>query len=181
VDENEPGPPMQRLILMRHAKTEPWVEGIDDFARQLTETGHRDARHMAEAVVARGWLPNRILMSTARRTRETAVHVAAVVDGERVRPMEELYLCGVQQLADVVAANQMVSTLMIIGHNPGVHDFAMLLARTGAARDDHAQRRLMEKFPTSCTALFDVEDETTFRLVDILRAADFRAEETGAG
>ena len=51
------GASMKRLILMRHAKTEPWSEGIDDFGRALTPLGHSDARRMAEELVALSWSP----------------------------------------------------------------------------------------------------------------------------
>ena len=45
---------MKRLILMRHAKTEPWGEGVDDFSRALTPRGKEDAQRMAEELVALG-------------------------------------------------------------------------------------------------------------------------------
>ena len=49
---------MQRLILMRHAKTEPWSEGIDDHARALLPVGHDAAIAMANALDAEGWAPD---------------------------------------------------------------------------------------------------------------------------
>ena len=69
---------MQRLILMRHAKTEPWTEGIDDHARALTPVGHEAAAAMASALKAEGWVPEKAIISTARRTRETWVHLSDV-------------------------------------------------------------------------------------------------------
>ena len=55
---------MRQLILMRHAKTEAWAEGIDDFGRALTDQGHVDARRVAEEIVALGW----VLAGTLPRT-----------------------------------------------------------------------------------------------------------------
>ena len=173
------GASMKRLILMRHAKTEPWSEGIDDFGRALTPQGHSDAKRMAEELVALGWGPERILVSSARRARETCAEVAAVVTGEKVRPMESLYLTGVRGLNEAVTQNDQASTLMVIGHNPGLHDFALAILREGGAADHQASLRLNEKFPTSCAALFEAERDGTFvpaqfRLTHILRAKDFR-------
>lgn len=170
---------MQRLILMRHAKTEPFGEGIDDFGRALTEQGHDDARRIAEEMVALGWSPERILVSTARRARETCSEAARVFEGEKVRPMEALYLCGVRGLLDAVAQNDGAGTLMVIGHNPGIHDFALDLLREGGSTDFYASQRLLEKFPTSCVAMFEREDEgrfvpALFRLSGVLRAKDYR-------
>ncbi len=172
---------MKRLILMRHAKTEPWGEGIDDFGRALTEQGHADAVHMAREIVEAGWSPERILVSSARRARETCAKVAAIVTGEKVRPMESLYLSGVRGLAEAVAENDGARTLMVIGHNPGLHDFALSILREGGSGHPEAALRLNEKFPTSCAALFEAGADGPFvaaelRLQAVLRVKDFRAE-----
>lgn len=175
---------MKRLILMRHAKTEPWTEGIDDFGRALTAQGHGDARRMGEELVTRGWSPELILVSSARRARETCAEVAAVVTGEKVRPMESLYLTGVRGLADAVRQNDRAGTLMVIGHNPGLHDFALAILKEGGAADPEASGRLHEKFPTSCAALFEAAAEGPFvpaqlKLTEVFRAKDFRSGEAG--
>ena len=170
---------MKRLILMRHAKTEAWAEGIDDFGRALTDQGHVDARRVAEEIVALGWSPERILVSTARRARETCSEVAKVVEGERVRPMEALYLSGMRGIAEAVRQNDGASTLMVIGHNPGLHDFALSLLREGGSHDHMGAERLTEKFPTACAALFESDEDGAFlpvhfKLADVMRARDFR-------
>lgn len=170
---------MQRLILMRHAKTEPWTSGIDDFARALTDRGVKDATRMASEIVNRGWSPDTILFSSARRTRETCIEVAKVVEDERVRPMEGLYLTGARGIEDIVKDNADASTLMIIGHNPGLHEFALTILREAGSENHQASLRLTEKYPTSCVALFeaatdDTFDKSHFKLVDVLRAKDFR-------
>ena len=172
---------MKRLILMRHAKTEPWSEGIDDFARALVERGKTDAQLVANEIVTRGWSPNLILVSTARRARETCSEVAKIVTDERVRPMESLYLSGVRGLREAVRAADSETTLMVIGHNPGMHDFACDIIREGGARSHPAMLRVHEKFPTSCTALFEAEQEGAFlpahfKLIDVIRAKDLRGE-----
>lgn len=170
---------MKRLILMRHAKTEPWNEGIDDFSRALTAQGHLDATRIAEEIVSMGWSPERILVSSARRARETCSEVARVFTGEKVRPMEALYLTGVRGLTEAVSQNDGAKVLMLIGHNPGLHDFALSILREGGSLDHASSLRLHEKFPTSCVAMFEAETEgsfvpANFRLAHILRAKDFR-------
>ena len=170
---------MKRLILMRHAKTEPWGEGVDDFSRALTPRGKEDAQRMTEELVALGWSAERILVSSARRARESCSEVAKIFEGEKVRPMESLYLSGVRGLTDAVCHNDGAGTLMVIGHNPGLHDFAMELLREAGSRDNQESVRLIEKFPTSCCALFESEEDGAFlpahfRLAQVLRAKDFR-------
>ncbi len=170
---------MKRLILMRHAKTEPFSEGIDDFGRALLDQGLGDARRMAEQVVSTGWSPERILVSTARRARETCSEVSQIVEDERVRPMEALYLAGTKVLEDTVTNNDDAETLMIIGHNPGIHELALSILRAAGTKNDYASSRLVEKFPTCCVATFESDEDEPFalphfKLVDVMRAKDLR-------
>lgn len=170
---------MKRLILMRHAKTEPFSEGIDDFGRALLDQGLGDARRMATQLVEMGWSPERILVSTARRARETCSEVAQIVEDERVRPMESLYLANAKVIEDAVSKNEDVETLMVIGHNPGIHEFALAIKRIAGAKDDFAASRLVEKFPTCCVALFESDENEPFalphfKLVDVIRAKELR-------
>lgn len=173
---------MKRLILMRHAKTETWTEGLDDFGRALTDRGHEDAARMAQELVEMGWSPERILVSTARRARETCSDVARIFVDEKVRPMEALYLAGVRGIHEVVQQNDGAGTLMVIGHNPGLHDFALSLFHEGGTIEHPQAIRLAEKFPTACAALFEADEDgpfvpARFRLVQVLRAKEFRGDE----
>lgn len=172
---------MKRLILMRHAKTESWADGIDDHGRALTARGHEDARRLARHLKAENWSPDRILVSTARRARETCAEIADIFEGERVRPMESLYLTNVRGLTEIVRANDDVQTLMLIGHNPGMHEFALSILREAGSAEHHSSRRLYEKFPTACTALFEADEDSRFLpvffpLIELVRAKDIRGE-----
>jgi len=172
---------MRRLILMRHAKTEPWTEGVDDFGRALLGQGVSDARNIGMDIVARGWSPQQILVSTARRARETCSEIAKIVEGEKVRPMESLYLSGVRGIEDVVIQNEGTETLMVIGHNPGLHDFALSILRHAGSREHNLALRLSAKFPTGCCAMFEAETDssfvpTAFKLIEVIRAKDLRID-----
>jgi phosphohistidine phosphatase len=171
---------MQRLILMRHAKTEPWTEGMDDFARMLTPRGHEDAARMVAALAGMGWSADRILISPSRRTRETASIVAATFQRETVRPVEALYLATPPIIEEAIQRAADVRTLMIIGHNPGLHEFAVALSERGPSGDAEARMRLIEKLPTSGVALFEAADDapgfhpSELKLVETLRASEMR-------
>ncbi len=93
--------------------------------------------------------------------------------------MESLYLSGVRGLTEAVRHNDGAGTLMIIGHNPGLHDFSMEILREAGSQDHQESIRLIEKFPTSCCALFESDEDEAFvpahfRLAQVLRAKDFR-------
>ena len=153
---------MQRLILMRHAKTEPWSEGIDDHARALTPVGHEAATAMALALKSEGWSPDRAIVSTARRTRETWTHLSKVFDACEMTIEEDLYLAGERGVADMISDNDAARTLIIIGHNPGLHDLALSILREAGSLDHQAAIRIAAKLPTGAAVLFEATDDRAF-------------------
>jgi phosphohistidine phosphatase len=58
-------------------------------------------------------------------------------------------------LAKMRQANAATSSLLVLGHNPGLEEFARRLA--GAGSDAAALERLEEKFPTAALARFVVD------------------------
>ncbi|HVN98482.1 MAG TPA: histidine phosphatase family protein, partial [Steroidobacteraceae bacterium] len=70
---------MHELILMRHAEALPAAIDAEDFARPLTEAGRAAAARAATAL-AGGHAVDRLLYSPARRTTETALIVADVLE-----------------------------------------------------------------------------------------------------
>ena len=170
---------MKRLILMRHAKTEPWFQGVDDESRALVSRGQADAALMAAELVQRGWVPDLVVLSPARRTRETWKAMADRFSGAEHKIVDELYLIGTRGLGDVVAAHDSVGTLLIIGHNPGMHDFACHLVAEAGTRSRPAALILAQKMATGAAALYEAEAERpfnpeAFRLIDFVRPKTLR-------
>ena len=62
---------MDRLILMRHGKAERHAAQGGDFERALAERGRQDVALIASALAAEDLSPDLVLVSAARRTRET--------------------------------------------------------------------------------------------------------------
>jgi phosphohistidine phosphatase len=142
---------MQRLILLRHGKAESVAATGGDFERGLTDRGRRDAALIGRVLAEAGIAPDLALVSSARRARETWDAVSPTFPHARVENARVLYLASSEQLALAVAgATEPVSTLIIVGHNPGLHDFAMALH--GAALG--AGNPLADGFPTSAAAVF---------------------------
>ena len=168
---------MQRLILMRHAKTEPWSEGIDDHARALTPVGHEAAIAMAATLKAEGWVPQKAIVSTARRTRETWAHLAKTFATCDVVLEEELYLAGERGVADMISDNDGAQTLIIIGHNPGLHDLALSILRAAGSLDHQAAIRIAAKLPTGGAVMFEAAEDgafepAQFRLLNFIKPKD---------
>ncbi len=141
---------MRQLILMRHAKTEPAVVGQSDFSRELTDRGRLDAPLVAVQLAEAGATPALALISDAVRTRQTWDLVQPNFEACRVRFLSTLYLAE----AEVIIREAMQSGedhILIIGHNPGLHELACVMAQGESA----AEQELREKFPTSAAAFFE--------------------------
>ncbi len=117
---------MRDLILLRHAHAEPAAAGQDDRQRGLSATGLEEARAAGEWLRAHGFLPDRILYSSAERTRQT---LEALGDLGDVQGREEasIYEASPGTLAALADANRDAERLMLVGHNPGLEQLAALM------------------------------------------------------
>jgi phosphohistidine phosphatase len=145
---------MHQLLLLRHAKSS-WDEPkLADRDRPLNKRGRNAAAAMREAMRNLGLAPDVVLVSPARRTRETLAALEPWDDTPVVEPLEQLYLAGARQLLEVLQnLSETVRSVMLVGHNPGMQELAALLI--GQPTTDQA-RRLAEKFPTGALAEFAV-------------------------
>jgi phosphohistidine phosphatase len=147
---------MKRLILLRHAKSS-WDESRrEDFDRPLAPRGKRAADAMAGYLAREGLVPDLVLCSAAKRAVDTWKRLAPKLGGTvAVRIEPALYLAEAHALLDRLRrAPGDVSSMLLIGHNPGLHALARFLAGDG---DDEARARLAAKFPTAALAVIDVD------------------------
>jgi len=138
---------MRRLLLLRHAKAERTVPGAADQERNLVERGRSDAGKIGLYMASHGLVPDRVLLSTALRCRQTwACAAAAFRPPPAAAASAALYNATPQALlAAVQEAPAAARTLLVLGHNPGLHELALLLI---AAGDVDERERLREKLPT---------------------------------
>lgn len=118
---------MLRLTLVRHAKTEPALPGKPDWERALEPQGLRDAPRMAARLKERGHTPDKILSSPALRAITTANIFARELEipEKLVVQDERLYLANSSALFSVVRElGGDAQHLLIVGHNPGLTEFA---------------------------------------------------------
>jgi phosphohistidine phosphatase len=153
---------MRRLILLRHAKAESTAASGGDAERGLTERGRRDAALVARALARADLAPDLVLASPARRAQETWAAMASDFPGARVETARDLYLASAEQIAQAVADAQDaadVQVLMVVGHNPGLHEYAQsFLERRRATAPPLAA------FPTASAAVitFDAQGRGAF-------------------
>lgn len=145
---------MLTLALLRHAKSS-WDDScLNDFDRPLNARGQQAAPLMGTEMAQLGLAPGLILCSPSRRTRDTLKYVLPHLKGApaSVRFDEALYLAGAADLLRLIRDQQSpATTLLLVGHNPGLHILATTLAGTG---QPHDMARLEEKFPTASLAVF---------------------------
>ncbi|MBR1219735.1 histidine phosphatase family protein [Bradyrhizobium sp. U87765 SZCCT0131] len=145
---------MRRLLLLRHAKTEKDGPTGRDRDRRLDERGHRDAQDIGAYMAQGGLVPNHAFVSTAVRTRQTWDIVAKEWPAAAVDHLDELYGAEPGALLGIVraAVGDDPRTLLVIAHNPGLHEFALALAGSGNAA---ARQALQDNLPTSGLAVID--------------------------
>ena len=142
------------LILTRHAKSSWGDPGLDDFDRTLNGRGRRSADAIGGWLAAQGHLPDRVLVSGARRTVETWSHMAnQFPNTPEMASNPGLYLSSAQTILTILAT-QTAPTCMIICHNPGIADFAHRVCA-----EPHPHPRFSD-YPTCATAIIDFEAQT---------------------
>ena len=143
-----------RLMLLRHAKSEKAEPGMHDRERSLSPRGRKDAAKIGAYLAHHALLPDQVLVSPARRTRETWDGLAKALS--RVPPVayeDRLYEAGTDTILRVIKeTDASVRALLVIGHNPGLQETARLLI---AAGDVETRERLNEGLPTAGFAVID--------------------------
>lgn len=145
---------MRRLLLLRHAKSD-WPDGVADPERPLGARGRADAPRMGAYMAAENLIPDHVLVSPARRTRETWELVgAALPQVVEMASEPRLYEASAARLVAVLREQpRAVHTLMLVGHNPGLQDLSDLLVASGPIRPIE---QMAEKFPTGALAVIDI-------------------------
>ncbi len=117
-------------MLMRHAKSD-WNSHTADIDRPLNNRGSRDAVAMGAYLEQTGLVPDKMIISPARRTRQTAELLLRnlPVDEQQVFVDRDLYLADIETLREIVelyaAENQRI---LLLAHNPGMDDMVSYLA-----------------------------------------------------
>ncbi len=121
---------MKTLLLVRHAKSS-WKEpNLADHDRPLNDRGRRDIPTIGERLAIRKIQPDMIVSSTAERAAHTATLMAPFLGmpASRVVAAEELYMANPDVFLSIVQlCDANVDTLMLVGHNPGITEFANML------------------------------------------------------
>jgi phosphohistidine phosphatase len=145
---------MLTLALLRHAKSSWSNPMLQDRERPLAARGLADAPLMGKAMAERGIDPELVLCSSSRRTRDT---LGLVLPELRVEPRvvyeDALYHASTEEMLDMLHGVQPgANRVMMVGHNPEIHAFALDLVGAGPK---HFRDRLSAKYPTAGLAVIN--------------------------
>ena len=153
---------MKYLTVIRHAKSS-WSEaGMADHERPLNARGNFAApivgRFLAKTYFGADTqpalmvAPEQIVASTALRTLQTAQHMATAfrLGVEHLSLQSRLYLAEKQTILEVVRGlDENLRHAVIIGHNPGIHEFC----------DAMLARAQIPEMPTCTTVILTLPQE----------------------
>jgi phosphohistidine phosphatase len=145
----------RRLIVMRHAKAEPFAP--TDHARTLTDRGRAEAVAAGEHLAARGMHPDYVVVSPAARTVETWDEVARAL-GTTVQAVadEAVYHGNPDTVLEALrVAPEDAGVVLFVGHNPTASYLCHLL--DDGEGDPDALAGILRGFPTGALAVFEVE------------------------
>ena len=153
---------MRRLMLLRHAKTETDSPSGQDHDRRLDDRGRSDSAEIGHWIARNPPFPNLVLVSSAVRAQQTWNLVWQAMK-DRVPPpgvetVDEIYGAEPAELLQIVrmASSSDPRRLMLVGHNPGMHELALMLTGHG----EKAVRKGLEgNLPTSGLAILDFDTE----------------------
>jgi len=173
---------MKHLYILRHGKSSWASENITDAERTLTTHGTAAVARMGRECAGRGWQPALALVSTSVRTRQSFdAFAAALADAGGARPqvhsLPALYLAQPEAVVSEIRRHGgNASSILVIGHNPGLSELALWLARNGTAA---MRARLARGLPTGGLVHTQLETESwsalanaDARVTDVLTPKD---------
>jgi len=169
---------MKTLYVLRHAKAERDAPSGEDYDRSLDARGRNDAARLGRmlkrslAALGTNW-PDLIVSSSSARTMQTVEQlVAEWPKSPEIRFDKKIYLAPASHLLDAVRAfPDAASSVVLVGHNPGMEELASQLANKVAS---DALRRMKSDFPTCALATFEISIDTWARTIpDLARLVAF--------
>jgi phosphohistidine phosphatase len=152
---------MRRLMLLRHAKTETDAPSGRDQDRRLDDRGHKDAAAIGNWIATHPPFPEAVLVSHAVRARQTWDTAWETMKDRVATPqveiLPELYGADPAQILDSIrtaTAPADPKQLLLVAHNPGMHEAALMLMGDG---DPHGAGALADNLPTAGLAIFDFD------------------------
>lgn len=140
---------MKRLILTRHAKSSWDDPASPDHDRPLNERGRTAAADLGQWLASRGYVPEEVLCSDAVRTQSTWEGIAPALPGTPILTLKPTLYHAAADVMLAVLRHAAADVVMMIGHNPGISEFAQKIVAHAPQNDNFAH------YPTGATLVCD--------------------------
>ncbi len=158
---------MKTLLFLRHAKSSWKDSTLADHDRPLKPRGQRDASRMGSLIQDEDLIPDLILSSTAKRTRDTTELVAEACgyDG-KIKFQRDLYNAWTSRLIEILRDLKPKHTrVMIVGHNPGLEELLYVLTD----QEEWLPTAALAQIQLPIKRWNKLDDETEGKLVNLWR------------
>jgi len=148
-----------QLFLLRHAKSS-WDDlSIPDHDRPLSKRGRKAAATMRQLFKSEKITPELIYVSSAQRTMQTLELLQPWERPPKVEVKKALYMAPAPQILELLRKiPDSARVVLLIGHNPGLQELAiLLLGGDDRAAEDTPGRRLADAYPTGALAQFALD------------------------
>ena len=124
------GKDMKRLFIIRHAKSSWSEKDIDDFDRDLKKRGKDDIKMMACWMKKRGFYPDCILSSPAKRAVKTLNKILKILNVKKQKVIydKNIYEASLEELLKIISkCKKENNNIFLIGHNPSLNELVEYL------------------------------------------------------
>lgn len=164
----------QQLYLLRHAKAEPWSPLGNDFSRPLSPKGTRHAKAASAWAAETLLIPDTVLCSPAKRTRETLAPMLSQWPQllSTTDYVDSMYGASLNMLLTLAGdAFSYSERLLMVGHNPGFENMLINVIQVEQATEFH-------KMATGTLAVLEFEkgfkrEVANGKLLHLVRRQDF--------
>jgi phosphohistidine phosphatase len=116
---------MKRLYLVRHAKSDKGIPGIEDKERPLNKRGKRDVARMGRRLKKSGIIVQTLYSSPAKRALDTAEGLVKTIGfpHKKIKIIDALYSSNIPKMLKLIKGiDDRVQVALIFGHNPEFFD-----------------------------------------------------------
>ena len=172
-----------QLLLLRHAKSSRNIPSTPDHERPLSKRGRNAAQVMGRVMRSEDLVPDLVLVSTARRAMETLEALEPWAEQPILDAKKALYLASAPSMLDLLRnLKETAQSVLLIGHNPGLHALAVLLVGAHSkAAERKLAKRLAKSYPSGTLAEFALAcpwsqiEEGSGRLVRFVTPRELKA------
>lgn len=123
-----------KLFLMRHAEAKE-ANHINDIFRELTSKGIGEAEYAAQ-FLKKSHI-DKMLVSSAKRTMQTAEIIQKRLNCPKFEVLPELYASSENKILQLISSQDNDDkTILVIAHNPGIFNTALKLVNPDSAEYD---------------------------------------------